>query len=166
MREAKNMPEKKKSGISLKIAAVFLCASVFMGTGVSASEGIDKTEVSAREILGEHVKLEVSVSDRDAVYTCPNGYVRADLSTGEAVEWAVCCPRGEDRLSPEECADKALAFLEERRSGDWRVSGISPSEGFAEIDAERPGEAVRMTVRRDSGTVCFFLLLPDPGGGE
>ena len=36
----------------------------------------------------------------------------------------------------------------------------------AEIDAERPGESVRMTVRRDSGTVCFFLLLPDPGGKE
>jgi hypothetical protein len=34
MREAKIMPEKKKRGISLKIAAVFLCAAVFMGTGV------------------------------------------------------------------------------------------------------------------------------------
>ena len=161
------MPEKKKSGISLKIAAVFLCASVFiMGTGVSASEGADKTEAAAREILGEHARLEVSVSDRDAVYTCPNGYVRADLSTGEAVEWAVCCPPGEDRLSPEECAEKALAFLEDRRVGEWRVSGIYPSEGSAEIDAEGPGESVRMTVKRDSGTVCFFLLIPDPGGAE
>ena len=160
------MPEKKKRGISLKIAAVFLCAAVFMGTGVSASEGADKTEAAAREILGEHARLEVSVSDRDAVYTCPNGYVRADLSSGEVMEWVVCCPPGEDRLSPEECAEKALAFLEDRRGGEWQVSGISPSEGFAEIDAEGPGESVRMTVRRDSGTVCFFLLIPDPGGKE
>ncbi|MBO6053842.1 MAG: hypothetical protein J6Q17_08895 [Clostridia bacterium] len=138
--------------------------------GTDRDAGIPKeerAEAAAREILGDHVRLETAILGGDILFSCPNGYVRADLTTGRASEWSVCFAGGGNRLTSGECRVRALAFLAQRYGEGWTVTELRTGEdGICEIDAARDGEGVRMTLMRDSGTVCFFLFVPDPGGRD
>ena len=151
--------------------AAFLAAGIYADAeGLERDAGVPKeerAEAAAREILGERTRLENALLGGDILFSCPNGYVRADLSTGRAAEWSVSFAGGGNGLTPGECRDAALAFLAERYGEGWTITGLrTEEEGFCEIDAEREGERARMSIMRDSGTVCFFLLVPDRGGRE
>ncbi len=118
------------------------------------SRAVEKAGKRAKELIGEAVPLSVSVnpSGARAIYTCRNGYVLADLITGDVIEFSLSLPVGEGDIGEEACVEAARAFL---------GGGAEEIEPAAEPDAPgflrlRFGETI-LVVKRDTGRVVFYL---------
>ncbi len=121
----------------------------------SLSGAVEKAGRRAREIIGEAVPLRVSVnpSGARAIFSCRNGYVLADLKTGETLEFSLSLPTcaGRGDAGEAACVEAARAFLGTEARGEPALEEDAP--GFLRV---RFGETV-LVVKRDTGRVVMYV---------